>query len=170
MLYIIFCYSLNIYLCSKHGTAYLYKRDTFQSLTEYNSTTCVLHEMSHGGMYNDVQKAEINCGRVCGGHVNCASFGKVDENSCLVCMEKLLETSSTQFKLWEGVDTPLSDVWLKESTDYFYIGFNHSDQELNVDQDNIHSFVDITPVPYMSRIVSFRYNAGEVHREMRFGI
>ena len=109
---------------------------------------------------------ELECGKLCGRLEHCLFFVHVGR-LCLISMSDTYV--GHQLDEWHGKLLPNTNIWLKKDQFYF-IGYDTLVNEGSEDTGVQHSLVDLTPVPARSVLISFMYNAGEVNREIRFGV
>ena len=138
--------------------AYLYQKYAFHMFQDSNFT-CFLHK-AHGSVIQN--GSELSCGRFCG-NVN-------SKDSCFVCL-KSTQSEADELKRWSDDLPHIVDIWLDQQhlPGFYYLGYGALESIGMVDISPKSSFVDLTPIPYRSQLVSFYFNAGELGRKLKFG-
>ena len=119
--------------------------------------------------------SEIQCGRFCTSTDKCAAFAMSEEDSCIVWLDGDAETLVHTVKIVGDDVLSLHSVWVDvQQQDViltYYIGYNRQENyTISYLQSDPFRFVDQSPIPAKSALVSFLYNASAIGLEYKFGV
>ena len=151
--------------CSDMDRYSYYTVESLRAFYERNLTSCKILEAS----ITAKQNINLECGRFCGTLEPCLYFTIHIGGMCLTCI--IDEYNGVDhLNEWQREVSLDTYIWFKKKGPSYFVGHALLSNTGQPDGNYRFTFVNLTPVPTRSMLISFVFNVGRANKEIRFGV